>query len=220
MMKRLALCAAALGSASAFAPMGGTALRPASLRAPAAAGLKMQATEDKVTLGLAESVLSGNEQAKEIFGFLQSKTFSKDREGFILGDVFADGVVRNGGFSEFSEKVNGRVAQIAFPMAISQTFSEEGDFLDLLAAHPIQALLYSGIILYASLPPLFEARDDDRRSIAVFRAAVPGEYREKIMDLYNKSGLDKIFTEEAELTNSRAAMAAMGVFIVTASLFT
>jgi hypothetical protein len=151
----------------------------------------MQATEDKVTLGLAESVLSGNEQAKEIFGFLQSKTFSKDREGFILGDVFADGVVRNGGFSEFSEKVNGRVAQIAFPMAISQTFSEEGDFLDLLAAHPIQALLYSGIILYASLPPLFEARDDDRRSIAVFRAAVPGEYREKIMDLYNKSGLDK-----------------------------
>ena len=34
MMKRLALCAAALGSASAFAPMGGTALRPASLRAP------------------------------------------------------------------------------------------------------------------------------------------------------------------------------------------
>merc|ERR1719310_150084 len=173
MMKRLALCAAALGSASAFAPMGGTALRPASLRAPAAAGLKMQATEDKVTLGLAESVLSGNEQAKEIFGFLQS-----------------------------------------------QTFSEEGDFLDLLAAHPIQALLYSGIILYASLPPLFEAREDDCRSIAVFRAAVPGEYREKIMDLYNKSGLDKIFTEEAELTNSRAAMAAMGVFIVTASLFT
>merc|ERR1712216_367525 len=184
---------------------------------PGCPGLKMQATEDKVTLGLAESVLSGNEQAKEIFGFLQSKTFSKDREGFILGDVFADGVVRNGGFSEFSEKVNGRVAQIAFPMAISQTFSEEGDFLDLLAAHPIQALLYSGIILYASLPPLFEARDDDRRSIAVFRAAVPGEYREKIMDLFNKSGLDKIFTEEAELTNSRAAMAAMGVFIVTAS---
>merc|ERR1740138_181937 len=187
----------------------------AAALAPAAAFMPAGAA-----LGPAAPVLGDNAQAKEVFGFLQSKTFSKDREGFILGDVFADGVVRNGGFSEFSEKVNGRVAQIAFPMAISQTFSEEGDFLDLLAAHPIQALLYSGIILYASLPPLFEARDDDRRSIAVFRAAVPGEYREKIMDLYNKSGLDKIFTEEAELTNSRAAMAAMGVFIVTASLFT
>ena len=36
-----------------------------------------------------------NAKAKEIFGFLQSKTFSKDREGFIMGDVFADGVVRS-----------------------------------------------------------------------------------------------------------------------------
>ena len=98
--------------------------------------LKAQATDEKVTLGLAEPVLGGNEKAKEVFGFLQSKTFTKDREGFIMGDVFADGVVRNGGFSEFSEKVNGRVAQIAFPIGLMSTF--DGDFLDQLAAHPIQ----------------------------------------------------------------------------------
>lgn len=91
-----------------------------------------------MTLGLAAPVLGDNAQAKEIFGFLQSKTYSKDREGFILGDVFADGVVRNGGFSEFSEKVNGRVAQIAFPLGLTQTFGEDGDFLGQLAAHPIQ----------------------------------------------------------------------------------
>lgn len=56
--------------------------------------LKSAATEE-VTLGLAEPILGSNAKAKEVFGFLQSKTFSKDREGFIMGDVFADGVVRS-----------------------------------------------------------------------------------------------------------------------------
>ena len=121
--------------------------------------------------------------------------------------------------SEFSEKVNGRVAQIAFPLGLSQTFGEDGDFLNQLAIHPIQALLLSGVILYASLPPLFDAREDDRRAISVFKAAVPGEVRTQLMDIYGKSGLDKIFTEEAELTNSRAAMIAMAVWLFTASIF-
>jgi hypothetical protein len=44
-----------------------------------------------VTLGLASGVLGGSEGAKTVFGFLQTKSFSRDREGFILGDVFADG---------------------------------------------------------------------------------------------------------------------------------
>ena len=98
--------------------------------------MSLKMADTKVTLGLSEPFLGGNAQAKEIFGFLQSKTYSKDREGFILGDVFADGVVRNGGFSEFSEKVNGRVAQLAFPMGLMSTF--DGDLLDQIAAHPVQ----------------------------------------------------------------------------------
>jgi hypothetical protein len=103
--------------------------------------LKMAATDEKVTLGLSEAVLGDNEKAKEVFGFLQSKTFSKDREGFILGDVFADGVVRNGGFTEFAEKVNGRVAMLAFPIGLGETFN--GDLLDQLAAHPVQVITRS-----------------------------------------------------------------------------
>ena len=43
---------------------------------------------------------------------------------------------------------------------------------------------------------------------------------DKITVLTKSAVFHRIFTEEAELTNSRAAMAAMGVFIVTASLFT
>ena len=46
---------------------------------------------------------------------------------------------RNGGFTPFAEKVNGRVAQIAFPLGLMDTFN--GDLLDQLAAHPIQVKL-------------------------------------------------------------------------------
>lgn len=110
------------------------------------------------------------------------------------------------------------MAQIAFPIGLTQTFN--GDLLDQIAEHPVQALLLSGIILYASLPPLFDARTDDRRGVSVFKAAVPAEIRTGMQDAYDKAGLAKIFTEEAELTNSRAAMVAMGVWIFTATFFT
>lgn len=54
-----------------------------------------------------------------------------------------------------------------------------------------QALLLSSIILYGSLPPMFDARTDDRRSIAVFKASVPAEVRTTLQDLYDGAGLGK-----------------------------
>ena len=189
--------------------------QPAPSNTPPAA--PKQVVDKPVTLGLAAALMGNNEKAKEIFGFLQSRTFSKDREGFILGDVFADGVIRNGGFTEFAEKVNGRVAQLAFPIGLTQTFN--GDLLDQLAANPMQALALSSLILYASLPPLFDTRADDRRGISVFKASVPAEVRKGLMEQYRSAGLDKIFTEEAERTNSRAAMGAVGFWLLTACLF-
>ncbi len=189
--------------------------QPAPSKTPLAA--PKQVVDKPVTLGLAAALMGNNEKAKEMFGFLQSRTFSKDREGFILGDVFADGVIRNGGFTEFAEKVNGRVAQLAFPIGLTQTF--DGDLLDQLAANPMQALALSSLILYASLPPLFDTRADDRRGISVFKASVPAEVRKGLMEQYRSGGLDKIFTEEAERTNSRAAMIAVGFWLLTACLF-
>lgn len=121
--------------------------------------LKAQATDEKVTLGLSEAILGDNAKAKEIFGFLQSKKFSKDREGFILGDVFADGVVRNGGFTEFAEKVNGRVAMLAFPLGLTETFN--GDLLDQLAAHPVQVIKSSRDTHAVIRPPLRLCKHND-----------------------------------------------------------
>ena len=92
---------------------------PQSLRSQATAAAAVK----PVTLGLAEGALAGKEGAKAIFGFLQSRSFSTDREGFILGDIFADTVVRNGGFSDFAEKVNGRTAQVAPPVTHARAFA-------------------------------------------------------------------------------------------------
>ena len=54
---------------------------------------------------------------------IRDRSFSTDREGFILGDIFADTVVRNGGFSDFAEKVNGRTAQVAPPVTHARAFA-------------------------------------------------------------------------------------------------
>ena len=43
--------------------------------------------------------------------------------------------MRHGGFSSFSEKVNGRLAQLAFPLALAAT--GDGDLLTQLADHPV-----------------------------------------------------------------------------------
>lgn len=37
---------------------------------------------------------------------------SKEREGFLLGEMYADKIIREGGFTEFAETVNGRIAQV------------------------------------------------------------------------------------------------------------
>eukprot|EP00960_Hanusia_phi_P074039 768138-Hanusia_phi.AAC.2 len=165
-------------------------------------------TEEKVNLGLAKI------WAEDVD---QSKTYNKEREGFFFGDVFADGVIRNGGFSEFAETVNGRVAQLAFPLAVGETFN--GDLLSQIADHPIKVLLLCALVTYASLPPLFEARTDDRRGASVFKAAVPPEVRKGLVSVFETFELNKIFSPEAELTNSRAAMIAMGFYLFTAAIF-
>jgi hypothetical protein len=48
---------------------------------------------------------------------------------------------------------------------------------------------------------------------------LPGEVRDKIIKAFDASPLKTIFTEKAELTNSRAAMIAMGAYLATAVLF-
>ena len=171
-----------------------------------------------VTLGLAEPVLGGMEGAKSVFGFLQSRTVRLEREGFLFGDIFADAIIRQAGFTPLAETINGRVAQLAFPLVLANMASH-GDALTQLAAHPLLALMLSGAVTLATLPPVFDAKTDDRRQAAVVRALVPAAIRDQLLDVYRSSPLQDVFTAKAELTNSRAAMLAMGVLVGFAALF-
>jgi hypothetical protein len=215
----LALTVAAFAPhASAFTTLP-TLPRASSLRSTTCKGaLRMQeGGSPKPELGLAKLFVEGNEQVEEVFSFLQSTTYRKEREGFLLGEIFADRVIREGGFTEFAETVNGRVAQVAFPLAVLETGN--GDLLTQLSDHPVKAMLLSALIVYASLPPLFESAENDRRGASLFKMAVPPEARRGLMNFYTVFELDKIFTPAAERTNSRAAMFAMGFYLLTATIF-
>ena len=45
--------------------------------------------------GCVQGLLGEVPGAKDVFSFLQSRSYSPDREGFILGDIFADGATRS-----------------------------------------------------------------------------------------------------------------------------
>ena len=53
----------------------------------------------------------------------------------------------------------------------------------------------------------------------MMRVLVPPGLNQGIMNVYKTFDLDKIFTEEAERTNGRAAMAAFAFWICTAIIF-
>lgn len=213
-------------------------------RAPRAVGLRMA---DEPTLGLAEPYLADVKEAKDVFAFLQSKSYSpltSDQEkqvtdaitsastqieelvlkdGKLPSDDFVSTWVyskvwKNGGFNEFAEKVNGRVAQVAFPSVLLQTF--DGDFLDLLSSQPIQATFWTWAIIAASVvtaaPPIGDEKIGGDPAKAVIDA-LPESASAQGKEVIDK--IKTIFTPEAELTNSRAAMAAMGVWILTALAF-
>lgn len=202
------------GSARLAAPM---SLRPATACAQRAGALRMADGPEPADLGLIKPLVEGNTEVERAFQFLQRTDYIQEREGYLMGEVIADGIIREVGFTEFAEKINGRIAQVAFIIGLGETFN--GDILTQLAEHPVKAMILAGFITAASLPPVFDARTEDRRGIALFNSLVPVSVRDTALSLFSSTGADKIFTEKAELTNSRAAMAAIGVWLVLATLF-
>eukprot|EP00277_Geminigera_cryophila_P015836 CAMPEP_0179451076 /NCGR_PEP_ID=MMETSP0799-20121207/35146_1 /TAXON_ID=46947 /ORGANISM="Geminigera cryophila, Strain CCMP2564" /LENGTH=247 /DNA_ID=CAMNT_0021246005 /DNA_START=8 /DNA_END=751 /DNA_ORIENTATION=- len=238
-------CIAMFSGAAAFqAPMGLRLGRSSPTLARSSAGLRMQVDESKVTLGLAEPYLKDIKEAKQAFALLQSKTYSPfsadqtkqvtgaldslgssimkaaENDGkYLGGDVVSTWlytkVMKNGGFSEFSEKVNGRVAQVAFPCVLLQSF--DGDFLDLLSDQPLSATFWTWLIVFGSTMTYGEGPSISGDPVAKFMDTLPADSKTTALEVMGK--VKAIFTEEAELTNSRAAMAAMGVWIMTAYVF-
>jgi hypothetical protein len=245
-------------------------------------------------------------QVEQAFQFLQRKDYIQEREGYLMGEVIADGIIREVplyaglrplsrpwtgplgspvwrchavalvtdlmrsltsvtffsvqvGFTEFAETINGRIAQVctcfpshipeigaclnmvlfshamcvwsvsvtmdvapssrkdelarlavtaagararggalspfedvqvAFIIGLGETFN--GDILTQLAEHPVKAMILAGFITAASLPPVFDARTEDRRGIALFNSLVPVSVRDTALSLFSSTGADKV----------------------------
>jgi len=198
---------------------------------------------EKVTFGLAEPYLKDIKEAKDVFTFLQSKTYNPltpdqdkqlkealdsagssilkaaENDGkYLAGDAVSTfvytKVMAKAGFNEFSEKINGRIAQIAFPSVVVSTF--DGDFLDLLSGHWFEATVLTwSIIALSALASEQESISGDPAKVIL--DALPADARKGAEEVVEKA--KTIFTPEAELTNSRASMAALGLFILTAYIF-
>ena len=112
--------------------------------------------------------------------------------------------------TEFAETVNGRIAQIAFPLFVL-TQHGDGNLLEEIVNRPAAPLLLSAVVACASLPPAIEAAELDHQLTRIgpmeafggmLRAAVPSFVRRTLMRGYFELGLDGVFNPAAEQVNS------------------
>ena len=100
----------------------------------------MTPTRMHADMGLAQSFLGDNAYAKTVFGFLQSSSSSSSTStsdsSFTPGRSLVQILKKNGGFTEFAEKLNGRVAQFVFPLSLAQT--GKSNLIEQVLDHPLQ----------------------------------------------------------------------------------
>ena len=121
-------------------------------------------------------------------------------------EKYGETLYREAGFTETAEKINGRLAQVGFVLAVQNTFN--GDVLTLIAKYPLLVALVTAGIAGASLVP-----------VANPQGYFPEGLKGTVMKAYEGANLDDVFSEKAEIINGRAAMLGMGVFLLTATIF-
>jgi len=149
---------------------------------------------------------TGNEQLIGAFKFLGSDSMTGPGSEALFVEKYGETLYREAGFTETAEKINGRLAQVGFVLALQNTFN--GDVLDLMARYPLLVAIVVSGIAAASLVP-----------VANPQGYFPDALKGSVMKAYEGVGGGDIFSEKAEIINGRAAMLGMGIFIATATIF-
>jgi|TARA_B110000977_G_scaffold107532_1_gene139997 hypothetical protein len=149
---------------------------------------------------------TGNDQLIEAFKFLGSDQMTGPGSEMLFVEKYGETLYREAGFTETAEKINGRLAQVGFVLALQNTFN--GDVLTLMAKYPLLVALTVAGIAGASLVPVANPQ-------GYFPEALKGS----VMKAYESVGGGDLFSEKAETINGRAAMLGMGIFIATAVIF-
>jgi hypothetical protein len=149
---------------------------------------------------------TGNESLIQAFKFLGSDQMTGQGSELLFVEKYGETLYREAGFTETAEKINGRLAQVGFVLAVQNTFN--GDVLTLMAKYPLLVFLVVAGVAGASIVPTANPQ-------GYFPDALKGS----VMKAYESAGLNDVFSEKAELINGRAAMLGMGIFIATATIF-
>ena len=78
---------------------------------------------------------TGNEQLIGAFKFLGSDQMTGPGSELLFVEKYGETLYREAGFTETAEKINGRLAQVGFVLAVQNTFN--GDVLTLIAKYPL-----------------------------------------------------------------------------------
>jgi hypothetical protein len=149
---------------------------------------------------------TGIEPLIEAFKFLGSDQMTGPGSELLFVEKYGETLYREAGFTETAEKINGRLAQVGFVLAVQNTFN--GDVLTLIAKYPLLVALVTAGVAGASLVP-----------VANPQGYFPEGLKGTVMKAYEGAKLDDVFSEKAEIINGRAAMLGMGIFLLTATIF-
>jgi hypothetical protein len=149
---------------------------------------------------------TGNESLIQAFKFLGSDQMTGQGSELLFVEKYGETLYREAGFTETAEKINGRLAQVGFVLAVQNTFN--GDVLTLMAKYPLLVFLVVAGVAGASIVPTANPQ-------GYFPDALKGS----VMKAYESAGLNDVFSEKAETINGRAAMLGMGIFLATAIVF-
>ena len=94
---------------------------------------------------------TGNESLIQAFKFLGSDQMTGQGSELLFVEKYGETLYREAGFTETAEKINGRLAQVGFVLALQNTFN--GDVLTLMAKYPLLVSLVVIGIAGASLVP-------------------------------------------------------------------
>ena len=93
---------------------------------------------------------TGNESLIQAFKFLGSDQMTGQGSELLFVEKYGETLYREAGFTETAEKINGRLAQVGFVLALQNTFN--GDVLTLMAKYP---LLVSLVVIGIAMSVVF-----------------------------------------------------------------
>jgi len=121
-----------------------------------------------------------------------------------LENEYAKAFIAEVGYTEYAEKLNGRLAMLGFVMYLGNM----GDILNKIADAPLSVIIAAVLVNGSSLIPIVNPK-----------GFIPEGVKDTVMTQYKEQGLEDLLTPELEQLHGRFAMLGMTGLILLAAIF-